>query len=89
MAEGMDGKHPSVSYPFMVQTPKRVFNFSAESGDEMCEWMLAFEQAMKPVEWQLPPGTLSKDDRQSILSIVSNISGCSSSSGESEHSNST
>ena len=78
VAEGVDGKHPDEPHPFMVQTPERVFNFGAESKEEMENWMRAFKKAIES-----EPFDQNRNDRMSVVSTVSQLSISSSDSAAS------
>ena len=79
--EGVDGKHPDEPHPFMVTTPDRVYNFSAETKIEMEEWIDAFRKAIEsePVE-------AKQEERMSVISTLSQLSRGSVSSSDSNSS---
>lgn len=74
VSEGVDGKHPEEAHPFMVQTPERVYNFSAETREEMEEWIQAFHNAILSEPRQVGP------ERLSVISAVTRMSVSSSDS---------
>ena len=78
MCEGVDGKHPDEPHQFMVTTPDRVYNFSAETKEEMDDWINAFKKAIES-----EPLEPSQFQRMSIISAATKLSQMSVSSGAS------
>jgi len=77
VSEGTDGSHPTppTKHVFLVhaqEAPKKrnpIFNFCAESRDEMDEWIVAFRTAIKCLDWFEPI-----KDQTGRMSLLSNIS---------------
>ncbi|XP_057311231.1 arf-GAP with dual PH domain-containing protein 1-like [Hydractinia symbiolongicarpus] len=75
--EGIEGNHPNApsKHCFMVHSQivqkgrNPVFNFCAESREEMLAWLAAFRKAMKKLEWLDPIS-----DKSQRISILSNFS---------------
>ncbi len=78
VSEGVDGKHPDEPHPFMVQTPERVFNFSAETDKEMEDWIQAFRKGI-----ELAPLQQQQHFQMSAESAASRFSHLSVSSSDS------
>ena len=100
LSEGVNGNHPQAktSYLFYVHTRplkrpgkkgkegkerRPVFNFCAETSQDFEEWKIAFQEGIRPRSWLNP--LKDEERRLSLLSLVSNVSTCSSETEEVSH----